>query len=420
MKEKSSPKIVMRTLFFVTLSVLVVVLFVFYPRWPTSKTLRHQTVEHLDMYTKWTHSPNHILTPHTIRIIVPSGSIGTATDAEIYNKLIPGSKVLFIDYDEPSSHPEAAQKSDINIYIEDIPNGDSLFPCSRKILMFNQDVSPVSCLARADVVMCKTRYALSLVVSFPGLKGKCVYVPHSSNDVLSDGVVPSKDYNLFVHLAGKSHLKNTAEVLDAWLEAKGFPEMGYPRLVITCKNGCLSPAIRSALTSFVRKEDGQLVHPLYPNIEVWDAMPSEKYVHLQKLAGFYICPSLTEGYGHYINEGRGAGAVVISTDGPPMNELITPEIGILVKPVSSGPSPNNIRGGSSFKISSDEVQKAVRIAKSLPREALESMGRKARDAYLRDTFEMADVISLIIHDDHPTLPVSSSRHTVAPDRDQVY
>jgi multisubunit Na+/H+ antiporter MnhB subunit len=39
-----------------------------------------------------------------------------------------------------------------------------------------------------------------------------------------------------------------------------------------------------------------------------------------------------EGFGHYINEARAVGAFVISTDHPPMNELVTPERGALVKP----------------------------------------------------------------------------------------
>jgi len=46
------------------------------------------------------------------------------------------------------------------------------------------------------------------------------------------------------------------------------------------------------------------------------------YAYYREKAGFYICPSLMEGFGHYINEGRCNSSVTITTDAPPMNELI--------------------------------------------------------------------------------------------------
>jgi len=47
-------------------------------------------------------------------------------------------------------------------------------------------------------------------------------------------------------------------------------------------------------------------------------------------ASFIMCPSIMEGYGHYINQARAAGALVLTTDGHPMNELVDEESGILV------------------------------------------------------------------------------------------
>ena len=63
---------------------------------------------------------------------------------------------------------------------------------------------------------------------------------------------------------------------------------------------------------------------------------------LQSVAEVHMCPSLIEGWGQYIDEGRRAKAVVLTLDAPPMNELITDKsngvsTGVLVK-ATRGPS----------------------------------------------------------------------------------
>lgn len=53
---------------------------------------------------------------------------------------------------------------------------------------------------------------------------------------------------------------------------------------------------------------------------------------LQNSHGIHVCVSEREGFGHYINEARAVGALVVTTNHPPMNELITEETGVLVQP----------------------------------------------------------------------------------------
>jgi hypothetical protein len=47
---------------------------------------------------------------------------------------------------------------------------------------------------------------------------------------------------------------------------------------------------------------------------------------------FHLCHSQCEGFGHYINEGLSCGAVVITSDASPMNEIISKDNGILLQP----------------------------------------------------------------------------------------
>ena len=57
---------------------------------------------------------------------------------------------------------------------------------------------------------------------------------------------------------------------------------------------------------------------------------------LQNRHLFHLCPSETEGFGHHLVEGMSVGAIVLATDAPPMNELVTPERGVLAAANRSG------------------------------------------------------------------------------------
>ena len=59
-------------------------------------------------------------------------------------------------------------------------------------------------------------------------------------------------------------------------------------------------------------------------------LSSSELRRLQNQHAFHVCLSETEGWGHYIAEAMGCGAVVVTCDAPPMNELVTPERGALV------------------------------------------------------------------------------------------
>ncbi|KAJ3223135.1 hypothetical protein HDU81_009381 [Chytriomyces hyalinus] len=57
-----------------------------------------------------------------------------------------------------------------------------------------------------------------------------------------------------------------------------------------------------------------------------------------------LCTSEMEGYGHYINQARAAGVLVVTTDHAPMNELVNNRNGILVSYESVSPNEFQILG----------------------------------------------------------------------------
>jgi len=59
-------------------------------------------------------------------------------------------------------------------------------------------------------------------------------------------------------------------------------------------------------------------------------LPYDKYVEIKNRIGIHLCPSIVEGFGHYINEGRKLKSLVITSNLPPMNELISNDSGILI------------------------------------------------------------------------------------------
>lgn len=365
---------------------------------------------------KWgAYSSPPIATPLTVRIIAPSDSGGTMTDAAIYHRLIGGSYIVFVDMDRWREHPDVERHADVNIYVEHLvgvhpqgSQGSQPFPSTYKWLMVNQDMirqCDIDMLHRVDKFLCKSMMA-SRVLDLP--QEKVVYTRHTSSDVLSrssdvlsrsspqDDDIPPKDYTTFVHFAGKSWVKNTEEVLRTWVENNGLRELGSPRLVITCKGRCLrsSTYLQRELASFFNEPsaNGLRRHRLYPNILYAEAISDDEYARLQSTAGFYLCPSQTEGYGHYINEGRSAGAIILTTDVAPMNELVDERNGILI-PTNGHAAMCTQSPNLCHYVDVKDIYAAVRRAMSIPLPDRENMSRRSRERYLEDRTYLVDTLS---------------------------
>lgn len=151
-------------------------------------------------------------------------------------------------------------------------------------------------------ILAKTRDAEKI---FSLLGAKTTYVGWTSADRFSPR---TPRYRAFLHLAGKSSYKGTGAVYEAW---KRHPE--WPPLVIVA---------HPALDIEARDQNNVYVVRKY--------LEDDDLLQLQNECCFHICPSVYEGFGHYIMEGLSCGAVVLTTGAPPMSELVDERHGILV------------------------------------------------------------------------------------------
>jgi glycosyltransferase involved in cell wall biosynthesis len=158
---------------------------------------------------------------------------------------------------------------------------------------------------RFEKVLCKTLHGEAI---FREMGCRTIYTGFTSEDC-HDPVVPREQ--VFFHLAGRSTAKGTETVLEAW---RRNPH--WPMLTVVQHPGTARPGPRAS----------NIVHRI-------DYIDDTELRRLQNQAQFHLCPSEAEGFGHYLMEGLAVGAVVMTTDAAPMNELVTAGRGILIPPV---------------------------------------------------------------------------------------
>ena len=157
-------------------------------------------------------------------------------------------------------------------------------------------------LDRIDLVFAKTQEA-QRVFAAQGCRALCIGF---TSDDRRDTSVPRD--RAFFHLAGSSRTKSTEPLLALW---RRHPE--WPRLTVVQHPSEARPGTPAA------NVDHRVGY-----------LDEAELKRLQNAHRFHLCPSETEGFGHYIVEAMSVGAVVITLDAPPMNEMITPERGILL------------------------------------------------------------------------------------------
>lgn len=166
--------------------------------------------------------------------------------------------------------------------------------------------------------------------------------------------VKKDDFHWF-HCAGKSVQKQTEVVLKTWAKNPGFPHINI-------------------------LQDPKFYRPrtILKNVNyMYDRVDEHMLKTMQNVCGVHVCPSESEGFGHYIVEAMSCGAIVITTNGAPMNELITPDRGVLC-PVNRSEA---VRLSTRYVVNEECLEKAVTQTMVLDDAKKANIRKNARDFF---------------------------------------
>ncbi|KDO29588.1 hypothetical protein SPRG_19936 [Saprolegnia parasitica CBS 223.65] len=215
--------------------------------------------------------------------------------ATTYFELCPRSAILFMNHYWEEVH--------------EMPR----FPSTKKIvLMPNVEMGELkpSHYHRVDIVLAKSRDAYNRIWAwynqdFNNPRGaKVLYTQHTTSDATVlvrnasqhgqlNGTLAPKNFSQLsvVHANGKSPFKNAGRMLQCWKDHPEFPIL-HQYSSDDWSNGTYN--------------------------ELWrDKPPANVDFHFGK-------------FGHYINQARAAGALVVTTDAPPMDEFVDDDSGVLI------------------------------------------------------------------------------------------
>lgn len=222
----------------------------------------------------------------------------------------------------------------------------------RHFLIPNQERFPrrhLGRLRRITGVLAKSAHAETIFRHHGAEVRRLGFVSEDRRDPLAE-----RDWNAVLHLAGASTLKGTEDILALWAV---HPE--WPKLVLVQKEH-LAPASVPGNVELVSRylEDGEVKR-------------------LQNRCGIHLCPSRAEGWGHHLVEAMSTGALVVTTDAPPMNEHLNRDSGVLVPAARS--QARHV--GTSFFVDRAALETGIATALALPEARKKALGEQARQSF---------------------------------------
>lgn len=303
-----------------------------------------------------------------VNLLIHVHTVGLRRDLKVFREVLRGRNVeLSVTAFDPALGPRLRRgvrrafyavlprkRYDVNVFVEEI--SEQWLPHARvNCLMPHQEwltEGSRALLPRLDVVLSKTRFANRL---FTDLGMRSIYTGFTTLDRYNPTV--RKDYGACIHVGGSSLQKGSMAVNRAWITNPALPPLDMYWYEPTAK-------------------------PISaPNIRIHREFLPERVIHEeQNRCGIHLCPSEAEGYGHYLSEAMSCGAVVVTTDAPPMNELVTNERGVLVGYARQAPQAV----GTNFYVDEQKLGVAMQEVVAMPMEERKRMGEAARSWFVEN------------------------------------
>lgn len=320
----------------------------------SAKMLLSQRYSFIVLFLSMICNPLFLLaTPLQINIICWNNSFGLTKDLDILRielNLL-GHSVrhipIFPPFDTLSHQP--IPNADINLFIECAE--ESLLPYAKQNYFIpNPEWCSASkkLLRKFDFILCRTKEIERI---FFTLGCNTYFLGFASMDNFQDSV--AKNYNSFLHMRSLSPVKGTNAILNLWSRQPTFP------LLTLLAHGIQDPNIRNVW-------------------HVKEFLSTADLAFIQNCCGIHLCTSETEGFGHTLSEAMSTGAVVITTDAPPMNEFIKDKR-CLVKYLRTEKQLYATR----YQIDPIALEQIILNLVELPQEQLASIGAANRKSYLQ-------------------------------------
>lgn len=303
-----------------------------------------------------------------INIIARTNGVGLDRDVDLIHQALAhagGFDITVSHYRSISPFRRlfpSRKQYDVNIFLERV------YPrwfgsAKTNLLIPNQEHFPrrlLGSLSNIDHILCKSRHAEEV---FKEHGGNTRFVGFTSTDLLDESVQP--DYQSFFHLAGRSTQKGTDTILALWKKNPTWPLL----TIVQCEKN--APA---EVPGNVRL--------------ITDYIPHEEIKHHLNSHGIHLCTSSSEGWGHYIVEAMSCRALVVTTDGPPMNEIISPERGVLVP--WHRHEPRHL--GTDWHVDPVKLETLINELLLMPDAKKRQFGQKARDWFEVNDARFAEVL----------------------------
>ncbi len=296
----------------------------------------------------------------TINVFTWRNGEGLEADQKIISKILEeqGHSVHCKDL---YATPENPDQVDLNIFFQVIDTNWLAYAKANYFIpnpeWYFQDIE---LLKKVDLILCRTKEVERI---FEALNLPTYYLGFTSYDCYLPEI--EKDFSTFFHLGGSQGYKGTAPLLRVWLHQPTFPSL------------------------VVVKQNWPLKGP-YPANFHWipERLDEPNLRYLQNVCGVHLCLSETEGFGHYLMEAMSTGSVVITTNGPPMNEFIT-DPRCLVPYERTGLKYLGI----TYYINASLLELTLRSFFNLSIEERREIGKINRENYLKRTHEFKENLS---------------------------